>query len=517
MQVLYESYVSLDFILSEHFDIIKNDIDIHVEKLLIEITDCNEVEKINKERNVIIEKIELLKSYNLTEIRFKQGIIEQKWKKLIENRSLSYEFKSNILKEDIVRLDCLIIFNTSNFIGLSLCIFDWYLNEEQIENVRQNYFKYFQSFTKKRLTKACVGKEISLNSNQIKLFHILTTIDQSSDLIKTYQGYSFSSITSLNIQFDSTRGYRIENYAFSEMPNINNLSITCNNQKFFIGENTFRPLSNLNQLSLYNNSLLIFHDSMFNSLIFLKKLNLSANSLVNLNLVGLIKLTLLKEINLSKNNLVKCPKFPNSLEYIDLSQNVNIKLDYFEFFYLKLLKTLDLSRCKLSFLPSKLFDNLNQLENFLLHNNSLAILEEECFWNLAFLKRLELNANMLESLHSNLFLNLKNLEYLDLKQNSLKSFKRDIFCYLTKLRILDLSDNQIEFFPKGLFDNLNYLEELNLSNNQIRILKEENFAHLEKLKRIYFYFNKNLFSIEEFVNCFFKTNPYCKIETEYIF
>jgi len=231
-----------------------------------------------------------------------------------------------------------------------------------------------------------------------------------------------------------------------------------------------------------------------------------------------IKFKSLKEINLRKNKFEECPKFSESLEVLNLSQNKLYMSHNLDFHAIMFVKTLDMSHNKLNSenLPLNIFDNLKYLENLFLDNNEISNLEENIFWNLKRLTTLGLSSNKLEFIHPNLFINLKDLKDLNLKENCLRTLQRDIFSSQTNLKYLNLSDNKIGCFPKGLFDSLENLEGINLSNNQFYFLDEEDFALLGKLKIIYFYCVKiDYFRIKEFVKKISQTNPDCKIETEH--
>jgi hypothetical protein len=522
MQVQDSFDANLNFIISEHFDVIKNDIDIHVESSLIEELSCNQnqfaiLQTINDERKMIIEKIDELKRYNLRNIRNKLGLTFQKWKNLIENKSFCFLDISSLLKSDLIDFDCLIIKDSNSRIGVSLCIINWHLTEQQNENSSMNYANYFARFSKNTLTKTMRNKEIIVDSNQIKLFHILSVADKQPGIVKIFQEYDFTSISSLKILFSSKLGYHLKYCAFSEIPNLTELFISCSNGKLLIDDDFLKPLLKLKHLSIYNNNLSVVRTFLNDCQISLIKLNLSANSLTNLNSDIFIGLKSLKQINLSKNKLEECPKFSENLEILNLSQNKLYMSHKLDFHAIQFLKTLDISQNKLNSenFPLNLFDNLKNLENLFLDNNEISNLEENIFWNLKRLITLGLSSNKLEFIHSNLFINLKDLKDLNLKENCLRTLKRDIFSSQANLKYLNLSDNKIDCFPKGLFDSLENLEGINLSSNQFYFLDEEDFSHLGKLKIIYFYCVKTSFSIKEFVKKVSQTNPNCKIETEY--
>ncbi len=449
MQVQDPFDFKLNLIISEHFDVIKNDIDIHVESLLIDESSCNQnriaiIQTINDERKMIIEKIEELKRYNLRNIRNKLGLTFQKWKNLIENKSFCFQDISGLLKSDLIDFDCLIIKDSNSSIGISLCIFSWHLTEQQNENSSMNYANYFAGFSKNTLAKSTRKNEIILDSNQIKLFHILSLADKQPGIVKVFQEYNFTSIISLKILFSSKLGYHLKCCAFSEIPNLTELFISCSNGKLLMDDDFLKPLLKLKHLSIYNNNLSVFRTFLNDCQISLIKLNISANGLANLNSHIFIKFKSLKEINLSKNKFDECPKFSESLEVLNLSQNKLYMSHNLDFHALMFLKTLDMSHNKLNSenLPLNIFDNLKYLENLFLDNNEISNLKENIFWNLKRLTTLGLSSNKLEFIHPKLFINLKDLKDLNLKENYLRTLQRDIFSSQTNLKYLNLSDNK---------------------------------------------------------------------------
>ncbi len=156
--------------------------------------------------------------------------------------------------------------------------------------------------------------------------------------------------------------------------------------------------------------------------------------------------------------------------------NLNIQIPALKFN----VKTIDLSRNKISKIMNAFFKNLDGLEEINLGYNQLETknLEPEVFEGkyladlyepLKNLKTLILSNNSLHSLHPDVFEHLGNLEVLKLDQNVFQVLPDNmlsVFSSILHLRELDMSHMELEELPRLLFHaNSKDLKILNLAGN----------------------------------------------------
>ena len=127
------------------------------------------------------------------------------------------------------------------------------------------------------------------------------------------------------------------------------------------------------------------------------------------------------------------------------------------------------------------FAGLANLTYLDLRNNRITSLPENVFDSLINLTTLRLQTNSIESLPENVFNGLTNLTSLRLQTNSIESLPENVFNGLTGLLDLNLSDNRLTSLPRGVFDGLTGLADLDLSNNRLTPLTEDPFDGLAGL------------------------------------
>jgi Leucine-rich repeat (LRR) protein len=129
------------------------------------------------------------------------------------------------------------------------------------------------------------------------------------------------------------------------------------------------------------------------------------------------------------------------------------------------LHCLDLSFNEISLLNAGVFDGLQRLRTLNLAGNNLRILHRLCFNELISLQQLDLSENNISSLDNCVFDELNNLQRLNLSGNRLEALSDQCFCGLTNLQQLDVSRNRISSVSPGAFQPLEGLMELILADN----------------------------------------------------
>ena len=107
-------------IICDHFDEIKNQIDIKTETLLQKqsLTD-NERNALNSIRNEHLEKIEQTQAKSLSKVQFDEDDYKLKWSHVLDDGALTLEDKFEIVKEELIYEDCVLIEDMNFISGIS--------------------------------------------------------------------------------------------------------------------------------------------------------------------------------------------------------------------------------------------------------------------------------------------------------------------------------------------------------------------------------------------------------------
>ncbi|KAM4606252.1 transforming growth factor beta activator LRRC33 [Polymixia lowei] len=204
----------------------------------------------------------------------------------------------------------------------------------------------------------------------------------------------------------------------------------------------------------------------------IEELQLNHNRIQTLQNKSLLHYPLLCTLSLAANGLetLESNTFQDSqqLESLYLAEN-NLHIGYQEASHalikLTRLRVLDLSENELEDnMASVLLQNLTSLEYLNLSRNLLLRLDESSFWNLHQLKELDLQGNMLFEIDG-AFDSTPKLQRLNLAFNYLSCL---IDFHMTNLVVLNASHNSIEWFitRQDLQDTF-YLETLDLADNKL--------------------------------------------------
>jgi hypothetical protein len=128
-------------IIVEHFDEIKNQIDIRTETILHEkshIPSQNRQQFLNKLRQTFLDRIDQVKGKSFSKFASynDEEAFKTKWNHVIESDQLEYEQKIESLKEDLISFDCIAISDEKCALGVALWITPWYFNEKSLGILR---------------------------------------------------------------------------------------------------------------------------------------------------------------------------------------------------------------------------------------------------------------------------------------------------------------------------------------------------------------------------------------------
>ena len=84
-----------------------------------------ELRELNDLRQLQINKLNEIKELNLANNSFTVQSFEAKWKDLIYNDSIEYEAKMDLVKHDLIVIDCALVDDMTSKSKLALWIFKW--------------------------------------------------------------------------------------------------------------------------------------------------------------------------------------------------------------------------------------------------------------------------------------------------------------------------------------------------------------------------------------------------------
>ena len=128
----YNGY-NQNMLIDEHFAIIQNQIDIatkeEIRRLSVSgIQSENAIREVNELRKKQLKEVELAKRFNFDHKKHTEEAFYVKWKLLIENGSIAYTEKLDMIKSDIIVQDCVVLNNPLCKSKTTLLLFDWYVN-----------------------------------------------------------------------------------------------------------------------------------------------------------------------------------------------------------------------------------------------------------------------------------------------------------------------------------------------------------------------------------------------------
>ena len=128
-------------IIVDHFDDVKNQIDIRTGTILHEkshILSEKRQQFLNKLRQTLLDKIDQVKEKNLSTFTLynDEEAFKTKWSTVIESDQLEYEHKIEKLKDDLISFDCIVISDDKCALDVALWITPWYFSEKSLGILR---------------------------------------------------------------------------------------------------------------------------------------------------------------------------------------------------------------------------------------------------------------------------------------------------------------------------------------------------------------------------------------------
>jgi hypothetical protein len=137
-------------IIVDHFDDVKNQIDIRTETILHEkrnILSLNRSQFLNKLRQTFLDRIDQVKEKNLSLFTLynDEEEFKTKWSHIIESDQLEFKLKIEGLKEDMISFDCVVISDEKCALDVALWITPWYFNEKSLSILRFVCFRFLRT------------------------------------------------------------------------------------------------------------------------------------------------------------------------------------------------------------------------------------------------------------------------------------------------------------------------------------------------------------------------------------
>jgi len=124
-------------IVCDHFDRIKNTIDIKIESLLADKNLSDDmINVLNALRQDQIAKINEIQEINLSNIKFDEDQYKHEWKHVLNDISLDYNQKVEIIKEKLISYDCFVVEEPKTKFKMSLFITPWFNHQTSLEFIK---------------------------------------------------------------------------------------------------------------------------------------------------------------------------------------------------------------------------------------------------------------------------------------------------------------------------------------------------------------------------------------------
>ncbi|KAJ0000035.1 hypothetical protein NQD34_011877, partial [Periophthalmus magnuspinnatus] len=308
----------------------------------------------------------------------------------------------------------------------------------------------------------------------------------------------FKNLNDLSYRYN--RILIVHNDAFSNLPNLVNLTLNINSIAWFgrwalkglrklenlrldnnlmtdLFYETFQDQVNLKTLNLNSNRISVIFNMTFASLGKLKTLDLGGNIITHIEKGGFHGLTSLSKLILDDNNLKQIDTsqyyaFSDKLKVLSLKSN---KISFFSqtvsspFMNLSELNELSLDSQQpygLILLPRHFFRGLHSLKKLYLTNNHISHFAPDAFDDLTELQYLNLDYCCVGAieLQPGIFKNLKNLNRLIVENMGLQNFSKKVFGNLTKLQSLQLNRNVMHSIDVDSLESLPDLQYMDIRN-----------------------------------------------------
>ncbi|XP_033102347.1 carboxypeptidase N subunit 2-like [Anneissia japonica] len=234
-----------------------------------------------------------------------------------------------------------------------------------------------------------------------------------------------------------------------------------------ISRNWFKGLTQLTVAKLMVIGAEVIEDYAFSDNPNIEEINLSSNNLVDIPGHLFQHLPKLKIIQVCCNRLTEIDGEPffgsNHVEEIQLYTNSINKLHENAFKNMKNISLINLNANQLTSdnIPCQTFRGLRRLTKLYLYNNKLKTIKKEWFQDLTSLEEFHADDNSVTTLDDNVFKNCLNLKEIDLSYNFIVEIPRKVFSGLPNLLNVICSHNRIDNIGDDSFQGSSHIIKLN--------------------------------------------------------
>ncbi|XP_074657915.1 uncharacterized protein LOC141910919 [Tubulanus polymorphus] len=255
----------------------------------------------------------------------------------------------------------------------------------------------------------------------------------------------------------------------------------ANNRLEVIEAGAFAGAADLRMLSLANNRISVVDRRMFRGLKSLEIVDLSNNDIAEISDEAFADCAGLLNLDASGNAIKRVARaafvgLDSSLSYLDLSRN------------------------RLTEIPTKSFAELRMLRALLLENNAVQVVRSNSFDGLAKLRKLSLTGNAIVTISDGAFAGAKapvDLRYLSLKENKLARVPTTALASVPALEELDLSGNAFEVVDPDSFKPFDRLRLLRANDcPRLKVVRNYAFSELILLEELQLGGNRALDTLE---------------------
>ncbi|XP_070580944.1 toll-like receptor 3 [Ptychodera flava] len=361
----------------------------------------------------------------------------------------------------------------------------------------------------------CKIRKSTVDCSHLKLYKVPTDLPKTTrTLILSHNSIPkltencfqhLSKLEYLDLSFNSVS--QISGETFLHTPRLKTLLMNHNEvTKSTLRYHPFDPLTDLKELNLAHNRMVIMPSDMVTNNVKLQFLSLAENGLQSVQLGKELNLSNLKTLDVSKNNLNDLTQANfaglkgTSLKELDLSDNRISRFGNATFLTLKSIDTLNASasfKGDVSDMVGSLTAQVmgKSLQKLILKNLNIQKIDAGMFagFDAEELGHLDLSSNNITILTDSFsFIGLQTLQYLDLDDNNIYKFDSKVLIQLKSLKTLSLNNNKFTVLTDGMFQNATHLPltELSIRNNQLTKIEPGAFLGLENLLRLNLYGNK---------------------------
>ncbi|CAG9783649.1 unnamed protein product [Diatraea saccharalis] len=269
---------------------------------------------------------------------------------------------------------------------------------------------------------------------------------------------------------------------------------------------SFSKLTNLKELKLEKN--LLHHIPKILKLNQIQELSLYRNSIFSINSGCFPTNSSIRILNLNSNHIkfIENGALNNlsNLEVLKLNRNEITSLPNHLFMNQTNLKTLELNHNKLNIIYGLLFQGLSNLTTLKLKYNNIEEIMDGAFFGFKSVNLLQLDHNKIRSISKGWMYGLESLTTLSMSNNFVKEIDSGSWELCANLKVLNLSHNNLLEIEGRTFQHLKNLEILNLNYNNISSISQEAFSHMVQLKTLLLNNNKISWTVEDMSGPFSK-------------